>query len=208
MPSACAPWSGRCHSSTPADASSAFRHRGSTGPAAGRRETAAASVAMFSYCSDIARKRPIPLHQPAGGRRYPASPRQRCAVKNATAHVPPIGFALPRGHDRPYSAPGHGLVPSRRARAFRHRHGCRHRSSHRSHDPTRNDGSRQRSPRLPSRHGRFSSRDATACRAPSAHRGEPRRVSRPKPPGARLGVFRCQKPGRCAKSYPPKVARQ
>ena len=94
MPSACAPWSGRCHSSTPADASSAFRHRGSTGPAAGRRETAAASVAMFSYCSDIARKRPIPLHQPAGGRRYPASPRQRCAVKNATAHVPLSGLQV------------------------------------------------------------------------------------------------------------------
>ena len=97
MPSACAPWSGRCHSSTPADASSAFRHRGSTGPAAGRRETAAASVAMFSYCSDIARKRPIPLHQPAGGRRYPASPRQRCAVKNATAHVPLDGQQSSRG---------------------------------------------------------------------------------------------------------------
>ena len=102
MPSACAPWSGRCHSSTPADASSAFRHRGSTGPAAGRRETAAASVAMFSYCSDIARKRPIPLHQPAGGRRYPASPRQRCAVKNATAHVPRLLYAKGLGVNRDF----------------------------------------------------------------------------------------------------------
>ena len=35
-PSGCAPWSARCRCATPADPSSAFRHRQSTGPAAGK----------------------------------------------------------------------------------------------------------------------------------------------------------------------------
>ena len=67
---------------------SAFRHRRSTGPAAGKRQAVAALVIMFIYYSEPAPEPAGSARPPGPDRRYPVAPPQRCARGNRhSAHA-------------------------------------------------------------------------------------------------------------------------
>ena len=87
-PSGCARWSAWCRCATPADASSAFRHRRSTRPAAGRRNPAATLATVFPHCSDLAWNRRILLARQDQADDIRPHPTGNAPQKNATAHMP------------------------------------------------------------------------------------------------------------------------
>ena len=98
-PSGCARWSAWCRCATPAGASSAFRHRGSTRPAAGRRNPAATLATVFPHCSDLAWNRRILLARQDQADDIRPHPTGNARQKNATAHMPRNSPALPEWAD-------------------------------------------------------------------------------------------------------------